>query len=106
MKKYLYSVFCIPRVVLTVFNKNNSENVWRIAEKFVPLQCRNKDGNKAPRSARKIFQVHQNLRPAQRAKIPSGKRHGELINHKLQIYDFLLQNVRVLTQTKFINFRS
>ena len=33
----------------------------------------------------------QKFLPAQGAKIPSGNRQNELINHKLQIFDFLLQ---------------
>ena len=49
-----------------------------------------KDGNGAQGSEIFVSGLQKFL-PAQGAKIPSGNRQNELINHKLQIFDFLLQ---------------
>ena len=49
----------------------------------------NKDGT-ARKAAKYLSQACKNFLPAQGAKNPSGNRQNELINHKLQIFDFLL----------------
>ena len=49
----------------------------------------NKDGT-ARKAAKYLSQACKNFLPAQGAKNPSGNRQNELINHKLQIFDFIL----------------
>ena len=49
----------------------------------------NKDGT-ARKAAKYLSQACKNFLPAQGAKFPSGNRQNELINHKLQIFDFIL----------------
>ena len=57
-----FKICCKKKIIIfcEVFVNSN--------ERFVPLHRRKKDGKRMLKAGRNCFQVHQNFRPAQRAK--------------------------------------
>ena len=57
-----------PKNFKHFLTKSSKKNSILYAEKFVPLQCRKKDGKMGARAAKIWFQACQNLLPAQSVK--------------------------------------
>ena len=74
----------------TAFCRRKTRIIWNRLENFVPLQCRKERWEIAPRPAKILFQACKNFLPAQGAKMEVRKSANELINLKLQIFDFFI----------------